>query len=104
MSNTSKTWLGVIVVAVIVIVGWIWYANSSSNSYSPAPVSQNNVVPNQPAANQVSVSTGTSAPGDSSNAALQQDMSAVDNQLNGINTDTSNATGGLNSSLTPTAQ
>jgi amino acid transporter len=101
MSNTSKTWIAVIVVVVIIIIGWLWYVSSNNNPNSLGQY--NNTVQNQQV-NQTSLSTNASSPTDSSDAGLQQDLNAADNQINNINTDTSNATQGLSSSPTPTAQ
>ncbi len=82
MSNTGKTWTTIIVIIVIVIIGWLWYKNSSS-----AP------------------STETSGPAtstsDSSDVALQQDLSSVDGQMNDLNGDEVNADQGMSASVTP---
>ena len=104
--SQGKIWTIVIIAIVVIAGGWMWFANSSGSSNTAAvPPVQNNVVQEQQTTNQpVSEPTGASASTDTSNAALEQDMNAVDNQINNINTDNSNAAAGLNSSPTPTAQ
>lgn len=96
--STRKTWVTIIVIIVIIIIGSVLYATSSSKGSNPAQ--------NQQSTNQASAAAGVnpSAPTDTSNAGLQQDMNAVDNQMNNLNTDTSNADQGMSSSPTPTAQ
>lgn len=86
MTTTGKTWTAIIVVIVLVIIGWLIWGNKGSNSPSTgAP------------ANGVSTNAGespnaglTTAPADSSNAALQTDLNSIDSQMSGLNNDSAN--------------
>ncbi|MBU6370988.1 MAG: hypothetical protein KGH93_02020 [Patescibacteria group bacterium] len=72
MSRTAKTVLIVIVLAVIVAIIWMYVPKSGMNWT------------NQPAGNYVASST------DTSDAAMNQDMSNINAQLDGLNSDTAN--------------
>ncbi len=90
MSKTSKIVLGVVII-IVVIAAIIWLAmaqNSAANGGQGAPVSQN-----------ASSSTGslndlTTAPTDSSDEALNQDLSSVDAQMKGLSSDAANVNQG----------
>jgi len=95
MSNTAKTGTAlVIVLAIIIIAGVIWGVSSTQKSSmaprtvfrtTPAPVARNNSM---------------AAPNNTSNAAIDQDLSSINIQLDAVNLDASNADQALNASST----
>lgn len=102
MSPSTKVWITVVVVLLLALIGGLWYMNSQPNSIpapapqpaqpapTPTPVPQPEpIVPAQPAND-----AGMSAPTDTSNASLEQDLNTVDNQLNNLNVDVTNAATG----------
>lgn len=99
MSNSAKTGIAIVVVIIIIAICWVWYSSSKSVSTPTSPVES--VVPiaspsASPAAQGPNLNgTGLSASTDTSNASLQSDATAIDQQMNGLNTDTSNVNAGL---------
>ncbi len=84
MSKSSKfiVW---IVIAAIVVVGIILIINSNQS--------------NQPAGTSAGISgnvSGQTSPTDTSDAALNQDLSSLDNQLNGLSSDSASINQSLN--------
>ena len=103
MSTSAKTWIAVAVVLVVVIIGWIWYGNSSGNvpaQYEQTPAADTSSSGSNSAASVTAMSSATNT----SDAGLNQDLNSVDGQMTGLNSDTSSADQGLNSTPTPTAQ
>lgn len=94
MSSTGKTWAAIIIVAIIAIIGWVWYKGSSSNSLYQAPAT----TASDTSSASTQESTSMSASSDTSDAALQQDLGSVDSQMNNLSSDQSAADQGLNSS------
>ncbi len=80
MSSGAKSWVAIILVIILLIMGWIYYSNSS-NSTNPmqtgAPVST--LYTNTPP--QSSASNNTSDIG------ISQDMTSLGSQMNGMESD-----------------
>ena len=77
---------------IVILIGGIWYFMSSSNTPQTNAISPNQASPtqttdqtNQQTNTDVSVST------DSSNTGIDQDVKAVDSQLQNLGTDSTNA-------------
>lgn len=104
MEQTSKSHLviGVLVVAAIVgIVIWFSLQNQEQSPNPNAQVTQTPVqTPNQPAAQENSEDINVS-PKDSSDLALNQELNAIDKQLNGLDQDSSTITEGLQTPAEP---
>jgi hypothetical protein len=98
MSKTSKIVLWIVI--LVVIVGGVWFALSRNKGgqqamVSPAqpttPVTTQNQNPATPQTPSVAPSaTQTTSPTDTSNAALGQDLTNIDSQINGLNSDSAN--------------
>jgi len=83
MSNQIKTIVILIVLVVLVIIGAIWYGKPKAVQETPQAY--------------VPSSAGlTTSASDTSDAALQADLSSVGAQLNSLNTDTTNINQSLN--------
>ena len=82
----------VVVVLILIIIGIVMYSSGS-----PKPVG-NGIQNTGTVNNQSSVTGLVSSPNDNSNAALENDMSSIDAQLNGLNGDTSNIKQSLDAS------
>jgi flagellar basal body-associated protein FliL len=105
MTKTSKIVLWVIIV-VIVVVAAVWFFMSPKGSAPngqgvPAPTSQNvpvaPVVQNTPTAPTPAPQGALqTAPTDDSNSALNQDLATINDQLNGLASDTASIDQGLN--------
>lgn len=81
MSKNSKTVLWVVIVLVVLgLIWWVYAANMNSNSSG-----QTNGYGQTSNALNSTVSSGNS------NADLNQDMSKVDAQMNGLNSDSASA-------------
>lgn len=84
--STSKLIIGIVVVLVLIGGFWLW----SEQRATPAP-SAANVTPTtggNTAAQQTNTTGGIIAsPNDASDASLNADLSAIDNQLNGLSAD-----------------
>ena len=102
MSQTSKIVLGVVVVIIVVLGGWMIVSHNSSSTMSMQDGSTMNM--NQMQSGQMQTGTQSAAPAtdgaqvtsptDTSDAALDKDTSNIDAQLNGLNSDSNNATPG----------
>lgn len=96
MSNSTKLWTVVGVVLLVVIVGWVWFTSHSQPTPAPEPVQKPSPAQEQtapqpmPAPQQPANDAGMSAPSDTSDAALKQDLNSVDNQMNNLGTDVTN--------------
>lgn len=93
MSSATKTILALVALIIVVLAGWTWYELSQPSvptAASTVPVTDNSVsaAPAQPAAS--AAPAGMSAPNDTSDAAINQDVTSLDAQLGGLNTDSSN--------------
>ena len=95
MSKNIKSLVAILVVLVLIIIGLMFWGNDGSNSVTPIanPVSNRTNLPPQNVAAQNTNNTGfTTSPTDSSDAALQQDVSSIDAQMNNLNGDLSATT------------
>jgi len=97
MSSMTKTAIALIVLIVVILVGWLWYVNSSGGmptAGQSAPITPIPPTPNGQGATPIG---GVTAPSDSSDAAIDQDMTSIGGQVNGLNADSANA--GQNSAV-----
>lgn len=85
MSKTLKTIIWIAIIIVVAVVLWLWYGGMKSQNGASLYGSTNQNV-------NSGLSQGTS------DASLNQDLSAIDNQLNGLASDTANADQSLNQS------
>jgi len=104
LSNYRKSAFASALVLMLIIVGGITYKlnqnNNNSTNQTPSTVAYNNNVSsnNNVSANSNGSSKNTSnviSPQDTSDAALSEDLGAIDAQLNGLNSDNANADKGL---------
>jgi hypothetical protein len=93
MSKTSKITIGVIIVIIAVIV---WFLMAGKNPVSVQPTSSAPAPQNAPAPASTSSEGLSTSPTDTSNAALNQDLTSIDAQLNGLASDSANIDQGLN--------
>ena len=110
MSTNGKiiTW---VVVAVVVVGGGIWwYASMTSTANAPAayvnnpaPATTPTTPPTTPSSTGNTNNDGISAT-DTSNAALQGDLTAVDSQTSGFSSDNASITQGMNDQETQQSQ
>lgn len=87
MSNTTKVFWIIVVIAVI--AGAVWYATRSDSATVMSELGTDTV---SSTSGPSTLPTGT----DTSNSALDQDLSSIDSQLSGLNADTANASASLN--------
>ncbi len=85
-----------IVVTVIVVVGIIWWL-SSGTVPATAPTTSSNTAP-QSAVPSKNTATDTTiiAPQDNSDVSLNQDLSSIESQMNGLTSDSQSIDQGLN--------
>ena len=81
MSHKIKAIVALIILIILVIIGWLWYGMSSSQSVTTSLTS---------GTQNVAAAGLTTSPSDTSDAALQSDVTTVDSQMNGLNSDTAN--------------
>jgi cytoskeletal protein RodZ len=92
MSKTGKIILWV-VVAVIVIGGiWWWIAASQSGVPATTPATTSNVSP----ATGTSTAASPSYPQGDSDQSINQDMTSLSAQMNGLSSDNANVTQSMN--------
>jgi cytoskeletal protein RodZ len=90
-----------VVVAVVVIGGGVWWWMSMTQSTNAPSAYQNNPAPTSAStANSGTSSSGSSGSGsisatDTSDAALQSDLSVVDSQTNNFSSDNNNVNQGM---------
>ena len=110
MSSSSKIWIaiGVIVVIIIIIlavVGWssnqVPTTNSTTASATNGGANPSNTQGVDQNAPLMSKTSAASSVGVSSNSSLNQDLTNIDTQLNGLNTDSASADQGLNDQPVP---
>ena len=89
---SKKSWTILIVIIILVIGVWIWFANSPSGASSA--LNRNNLPSATPGTSQPTMS----APANTSDTAIDQDLRSVDSQLNGLNSDSANIDTSLSSS------
>jgi hypothetical protein len=101
MSSTIKIAIALVIILAVIVVGWIWFNNSSSqpislpvsdvtsNTQGYAEATPIRAVENSPATTPV-------VQVDTSTAGLQSDVDGLNSQLNGLNTDSANIDQGLN--------
>src|SRR5580692_10654755 len=100
MTKTAKVVLGVVIVVIVVGLGWWYFASQQSMSgnqgaYSnPAPTGTVSTTTQggQPAQQN---GAGVSA-ANSSDAALANDVTSIDTQMNGLNSDSASADQSMN--------
>ena len=95
MSKNIKTLVALIVVAVLIIIGLMFWGNSGSNNVAPVTnqVSNRTYLPPQNVAPQSTTNASLdTSPTDSSDAALQQDVNSIDAQVSNLNSDLSATT------------
>ena len=87
MKNSSKL-IGVVVAIVVVAAAIWWYMSSGSSALTPVPANENTGA-NYNTSQTAAVSNGvlTTSSSDTSDAALNADMSSIDTGLNGMNAD-----------------
>ena len=99
MTTTAKTILWIIVAIVVIGAIW-WWVSMSQTATAPTTGQANQPAANIPTTNINSTASSTTTPGvsatDSSNAALQTDLSNIDTQMNGFSSDNTNVNNGLN--------
>jgi cytoskeletal protein RodZ len=85
MSKNTKIVIGIIIIVIIAGGIWWWYASKQNGTGgAPSSASQSNAEQND----------GTAAPvlsQSTSDASLNQDLSAIDGQLNGLASDSASA-------------
>lgn len=89
MSN--KAIIGTVIVVVIIVGGAFLLMQHHSDVMAEQATAAANATPVP-----TTTGTGMSANSDDSNAALTQDMTSVDTQMNGLNSDNASADQGLN--------
>ena len=94
----SKTYIIVIIIVVIVVVagGAWWYISSSQKPVSVAPTQQNVATNSSQNGTQATGSVSSANPQDTSDASINSDLSAIDTQMTGLNTDSNNVNQSLN--------
>ena len=96
MSSTTKTVISLVVLIVVILAGWTWYELSQPSQISLPETSQTSsmapITPTQePLGSQPDAPVSGLAPAsDASDAALDQDMTSVDAQINVLNSDAAN--------------
>ena len=88
MSTILK--LVILVIVIVIAVAGIWWWHSSSSQKQTT-----NTASNLKTTQSVQINAVTS-PNDASDAGLSNDLSAIDNQINGLNTDSANVDQSLN--------
>lgn len=93
MSNTTKVTVAVVALAVILGGAYYWYVSQPA---TPEATTVGTATPNT---NSVSSTSGAStlpSGTQTSNQALGQDLSAIDTQLSGLNSDNTNVSQSVN--------
>ena len=80
IKGSAKVWW--IIVILIIIIGGVWWWNASQSATVFAPTTTSTIT----------------SPSDTSNAALNQDLSSVDSQMNGLQSDNTAVDQSLSSS------
>ena len=100
MSKSAKTGIAIVVIIIIIVIAWIWYSHSYRASSTQATQTETpSPVPTQSPVAQVqsnTAGTGLTPTSDHSSAAIEQDSTAVDSQMTGLNSDSANADTGIN--------
>ncbi len=99
MSKTGKIILWVVVAAVVIGGIWWWVASQSSVA-APAVTNENGSLPNS---TQTTTAT-TSYPQGDSDQSIDQDMTSLDAQMNGLNSDNASITQSMNDQPVQQAQ
>jgi hypothetical protein len=118
MSKISKVIMWVVIIVIVILLGWWYFVSSavpasSTNGVNNAPlgaqtennsvsaaVSNSNAIQSPSSSAGIPVTGLTTSPVDISNAALDSDLSSIDNQQVGLSEDSSN----VNQSLSTTTQ
>ena len=80
IKGSAKVWW--IIVILIIIIGGVWWWNASQSATAIAPATTSTI----------------NSPSDTSDAALNQDLSSVDSQMNGLQSDNTAVDQSLSSS------
>ncbi len=97
MSKTSKIVIWLIIV-IIVIAGVLWFVTRGIAPSAPG-TSGTSTTPNSLSVGSIAPPTSSALPTpatDVSNAALNEDLTSIDNQLNGLASDSASIDQGLN--------
>lgn len=101
-NDNTKTWILVIAATIIVGLGWWWYMTQSSVNTPPstAPVESITPPPAPPTESAANIPGGSTSVNpkveDTSDAALDQDLSIIDGQMVSLTSDTANVDKGMN--------
>lgn len=93
MSTSLKVTVWIIVIIVVVAGIWWWYSSAHQQNVAVNLPTQN-VQNSQPSATTPVAGLATS-PKDSSDAALNTDLSTIDNQMKDLNTDSASVNASL---------
>lgn len=84
MSNTAKIWTAVVVVIILIVIAWIIWGGSATPSPAPSPSPTVEATTPAPSASPSVLNT---SPDDTSDAALQDDLSVLDRDMNALSAD-----------------
>jgi len=96
MLKTVQIILWIIVVAIIVGGIWWWMAPQSNVAMAPSSANNTNMPANVTSTVNSSNTASTSYPQGDSNQSINQDLTSVNSQLNGLSTDSASVTQSLN--------
>ena len=92
MTSAAKTWVTIIIVIILLVLGWLWYSNSAGVQ-TGAPVGDMSL----PAQSSADNSASMSATNDTSNSGISQDMTAINGQVSAMDSDSASIDQGMNS-------
>ena len=100
MSSTTKVVIWIVVIVAIILGGFFYFSQSNQSAVPAGSASQTSPSDqSQTPAYGANGGTGVSAT-DTSDAALDSDMSNVDGQMNDLKGDSANADAGINATST----
>ncbi|MFA6601389.1 MAG: hypothetical protein WCT02_00800 [Candidatus Paceibacterota bacterium] len=100
MSTTAKTGIILVIVLAVIVIGGIWYGASTTTKVAVTNDQSLNANPTQsptPVAPTVPVYPNMSDSGDDSDAAIQKDANAIDDELKGLGADSTSVDTGISS-------
>ena len=105
MSKTGKIILW-IVIAVVVVGGGIWWWIASQGNFPIATPAATNTIPEATSSTEgtASVTQPASYPQGSSDQSINQDMTSLNTQMNGLNSDNASVTESMNDQPVQQAQ
>jgi predicted negative regulator of RcsB-dependent stress response len=89
MTKKSKNIAIIVVIIVLICVVWLWYQNSSNNK-AIAPSETGTNAQNTTSSTVPALTQGTS------DQVITQDVNSIDQQLNGVSSDTASVNQSLN--------